>query len=508
MFFLSSYEKKLKAFKDHVSKIEYYNSALALLNWDMMTSIPEKGVSARSSLIGLLSSEVFQMSTSSEMEEYINYFSESENKAKLDQIMKVVLKESSKDFKRHKKIPADKYREFVELTSEAQSVWEKAKHKNDFSLFQPYLEKIVNYNLEFIEHWGYEGNKYNTLLDYYEPDMTVENLDQIFEELKNAIIPMLAKIKDSDVQIKNPLLNKDFNKEKQKEICKYLLKEMGFDLKAGILEESEHPFTINLNPDDVRLTTHYYPENPLSAIFSSLHEGGHGLYEQNINKKLTGTTLGTGTSMGIHESQSLFWEKMIGRSRKFWNQYYSKLQEFFPEKTRDISLEDFYKAINKVEPSFIRIEADELTYNLHIIIRYEIEKALINQEITVSELPEVWNQKMKDYLGIVPETDTEGVLQDVHWSAGLLGYFPSYSLGYIYGAQIYNTARKEIDNFDTLLEEGNLIPIKEWLAEKIHQHGKLLQPIDLIMKVTGEKSNPEYLINYLEEKYTKIYQLN
>ncbi|MEJ6950000.1 carboxypeptidase M32 [Halanaerobiaceae bacterium ANBcell28] len=504
---MSNFDNKLKSFKNFVSKIEHYNSALSLLNWDLMTDIPEKGIAARSSLIGLLSSESFQMSTSSEMEEYIKYFSEEENEKQLDEIMKAVLKESKKNFKRYKKIPTDKYREYVELTSNAQSIWEKAKHQNDFELFQPYLEKIIDYNLQFIEYWGYEGNKYNALLNYYEPGMTVEKLDPIFKELKNSIIPLLSDIQASNLNPENPLLNKDFSKEKQEEFCIYLLEEMGFNLKAGMLAESEHPFTINLNPDDVRLTTHYYPDNPLSAIFSSLHEGGHGLYEQNIKKELMGTTLCTGTSMGIHESQSLFWEKMIGRSQSFWKHYFSKLQNYFPEKTKDISLEDFYQIINRVEASFIRVEADELTYNLHIMIRYELEKGLINQEIKVSDLPEIWKQKLKDYLGIIPKTDTEGVLQDVHWSAGLFGYFPSYSLGYIYTAQIYNTARKEIENFDKLIEEGNLIPIKDWLADKIHQHGMLLEPKEIILQVTGEKSNPKYLIKYLEKKYRNVYNL-
>jgi carboxypeptidase Taq len=504
---VSNFEQKLASFKEYIRKIEYYGNALSLLRWDLISGTPEKGVPERAALIGLLSTESFKMSTSDEMEEYLLYFSEPDNYQKLDQITKAVIRECKRDFERFKKIPQDKYREYVELTSKAESVWEKAKNTNDFSLFSPYLEKILDYIQEFIEYWGYEGNKYNALLTHYEPGMTVERLDVIFGELRKNVLSLLSRIQNTDSNPDNPLLNQEFELEKQKEFCLYLLKEIGYDFKAGRLDESEHPFTIDINPGDVRITTHYYPDNLLSAIFSSLHEGGHGLYEQNISKDLIGTPLCTGCSMGLHESQSLFWENMIGRSYNFWSHYYGKLQDLFPEKLKSVNLDEFYRIINRVEPSLIRIEADELTYHLHIIIRYEIEKALINQEISVSDLPEVWNQKMKDYLGIEPPTDKEGVLQDVHWSNGLMGYFPSYSLGYIYAAQFYHTIRKEIPDFDELLREGKLLKIKEWLSEKIHKYGKSLEPQEIILAVTGEKSNPRYLINYLEDKYTRVYGL-
>ncbi len=501
------FDKRLASFKEYIRKIEYYDNTLALLHWDLITGTPEKGVSERAALIGLLSTESFKMSTSDEMEEYLLYFSEQDNYQKLDQVTKAIIKECKKDFNRFKKIPQDKYREYIELTSKAESIWEKAKNNNDFSLFSPYLEKILNYKLEFIDYWGYEGNKYNALLDYYEPGMTVDKLDVIFDELRNYISSLLSRIENTGNNPDNPLLKEEFVLEKQREFCQYLLSEIGYDFKAGRLDESEHPFTIDINPDDVRITTHYYLNNLQSALFSSLHEGGHGMYEQNVNKELIGTPLCTGTSMGLHESQSLFWENMIGRNYNFWNHYFSELQAVFPEKLESINLEGFYKSINSVEPSLIRVEADELTYNLHIMLRYEIEKSLINQEIAVSDLPEIWNQKMKDYLGIKPKTDQEGVLQDVHWSAGLFGYFPSYSLGYIYAAQIYHTIRKEIPNFDELLIKGELLKIKDWLGEKIHKHGKLFEPQELITKVTGEESNPRYLINYLEDKYTRVYGL-
>jgi carboxypeptidase Taq len=440
------------------------------------------------------------------MEDYLNFFDLEGNNAKLDKIMQTVVKECRKEFDKFKKIPADKYKEYVMLTSEAESVWEEAKISNNFELFKPYLEKIVDFNLDFIELWGYKDNKYDTLLDFYEPGMTVKKLDRIFGELRSKLVPLVAKIKES-TQVDDSALKKHYDTQKQEEFGLFILNKMGYDFKAGRLDESEHPFTTGINSGDVRITTHYYTNDMSSALMSSLHEGGHALYEQNISKELKGTPLATGTSMGIHESQSRFWENIIGRSYSFWSCYYSELQKTFPEQLKDMPLEEFYRAINKVEPSLIRVEADEVTYNLHIMIRYEIEKALINREIKVSDLPDIWNSKMEEYLGVVPPNDAKGVLQDIHWAGGSFGYFPSYSLGNIYSAQLYNAARKDIRDFDQLISRGELVKIKEWLGEKVHKHGKLLEPGEILKAVTGEEINSSYLVEYLEKKYKEIYKL-
>lgn len=494
-------------FLELIKRIRYYNDALAVLYWDLRTGAPKKGVAQRAEVIGMLSEEAFKLSTSAEMEKYLEHFSEQDQNGRLDDVMKAVVKECRREFDKYKKIPKAKYKEYVVLTSEAESVWEDAKNSNDFELFRPYLDRIVDFNLEFIELWGYKDNKYNTLLDFYEPGMTVEKLDMIFSRLRSRIVPLAEKIKESHYQPEDKILKQYFSIDKQKEFSLYILGKMGYDFQAGRLDETEHPFTTGINPGDVRITTHYYPNDFASALMSSMHEGGHALYEQNISDELKGTPLCTGTSMGIHESQSRFWENIIGRSRGFWNKYYKDLQKVFPQQLNDVTLDDFYRAINKVESSLIRVEADEVTYNLHIMIRYEIEKALINKEIKVSELPGIWNEKMKEYLGAVPPNDSKGVLQDVHWAGGGFGYFPSYTLGNIYSAQFYNTARKEIKDFDDLVEKGELIKIKEWLSEKIYKYGKLLEPAEILMKVTGEEINPEYLIDYLENKYKEIYKL-
>ncbi|MDD4504198.1 MAG: carboxypeptidase M32, partial [Clostridiaceae bacterium] len=431
-------------FLELVKRIRYYNDALAVLYWDLRTGAPKKGVAQRAEVIGMLSEEAFNLSTSAEMEKYLAHFSESDNNSRLDNVMKTVVKECRREFDKYNKIPADKYKEYVILTSKAESVWEDAKNSNDFELFRPYLERIVDFNLEFIELWGYKDNKYNTLLDFYEPGMTVEKLDMIFSQLRSRIVPLLEKIKESPNQPEEQILKQHFDIGKQEEFSLYILKNMGYDFEAGRLDETEHPFTTGINPGDVRITTHYYPNDFISALMSSMHEGGHALYEQNISAELNGTPLCTGTSMGIHESQSRFWENIIGRSHSFWESYYKDLQKVFPQQLKDVTLDDFYKAINRAEPSIVRIEADEVSYNLHIMIRYEMEKALMNREIKVSDLPRVWNEKMNEYMGIVPPNDSKGVLQDVHWAGGSFGYFPSYTLGNIYSAQFYNTARKEI----------------------------------------------------------------
>ncbi|HOS70078.1 MAG TPA: carboxypeptidase M32 [Bacillota bacterium] len=494
-------------FFELVKRIKYYNDAIGVLYWDLRTGAPRKGVPYRAEVIGMLSEEAFRLSTSDAMGEYLAYFDEQDKSSSLDPIMKALVRECRKEYDRYKKIPEAKYKEYVILTSEAESVWEDAKKNNDFEMFKPYLEKIVGYNLQFIELWGYKENKYDTLLDLYEPGMTIEKLDAIFSELRSRIVPLVAKIKESAYQPEDQFLKKYFDIGKQEEFGLYILGKMGYDFDAGRLDESEHPFTTGINPADVRITTHYYPNDLISAVMSSMHEGGHALYEQNISSDLHGTPLCDGASMGLHESQSRFWENIIGRSRSFWGKYYSRLQEFFPEQLKDVPADDFYKAINKVEPSLIRIEADEVTYNLHIMIRYEIEKALINEEIKVADLPEVWKEKMKEYLGIVPPDDSKGVLQDVHWAGGSFGYFPSYTLGNIYSAQIYNAAKKEIKDFEEMVEKGELIKIKDWLAEKIHKHGKVLKPEEILLQVTGEGINPKYLIDYLEKKYKEIYKL-
>ncbi|QAY66067.1 carboxypeptidase M32 [Paenibacillus protaetiae] len=497
----------LPKFLETIRKIKSYEEALGVLYWDLRTGAPRGGMEARSEAIGHLSADMFRYQTSAELGEQLAELEQPEAFAQLSEIEQKLVKETRKEYDRNAKIPAKLYQEYVVLASQSESKWEECKDNDDFASFEPYLDKIISYQQQFIDLWGAaKGTRYDTLLDLYEPGLTTAELDRVFGGLRDQLVPLASAIAASPHQPDTSFLQQKFAIAGQKELGNYILKQMGFSFDKGRVDESVHPFATGLNPGDVRITTHYYEEDIASALFSSLHEGGHALYEQNIRAELTGTTLSGGTSMGIHESQSRFWENVVGRSKPFWHRYYRELQSFFPGQL-NVSAEDFYRAINVVEPSLIRIEADELTYNLHIIIRYEIEKLIFNEGVKAADLPAIWNEKYKQYLGIEPPNNAQGVLQDVHWSGGLFGYFPSYSLGNMYAAQFAATMEQEIEGFWNLVEEGNLLPIKQWLSEKIYQHGKLKTPSELIQGVTGKPLDSGYLVRYLTDKYSDIYKL-
>jgi carboxypeptidase Taq len=496
-------QEKISSLKEYLKKIEYLKSASSVLHWDMRVGIPKKGIPYRSEVLGYLSGELYKLQTSDTIKEYIEYFSNIEG---LDKVTSSMIEKIKKDYDATRKIPEDRYKEYVMLTSEAESVWEVAKVKSDFEMFKPYLQKIVDMQKEFINYWGYEGNKYNTLLDQYEPSITVEKLDVVFGELRDAIVSLLKKIKENGKAPNTEFLKGTYSKESQEKLGKHIAAKLGFDFEAGRLDESMHPFTVDLSNKDVRITTHYYENDFTSALFSIIHEVGHAIYEQNIPDELRGTTLATGVSMGIHESQSRFYENILGRSKEFWKHFYGDIVKTYPQ-FESVSVEDFYRAINEVNPSLIRIEADELTYSLHIIIRYECEKMLINDEIKVEDLPKVWNDKYKEYLGIKPSKDGEGVLQDVHWSGGMFGYFPSYALGNLYGAQFASKMEKDIPDLKERIEKGEFEVIKEWLKKNIHKHGSVYKPSELIIMATGEELTAKYFIDYLNKKYSEIYNL-
>lgn len=496
-----------KQFLDYVKKMSSYNEAITLMFWDLRTGAPKKGVEQRSEVIGTLSSEVFNMSVSEEMGQYLEILSDEDVQGTLSKRTIKLVEELKKAFDKNKKIPPHEYKEFVILTSKAESIWEEAKDKSDFSMFQPYLEKIVAYLRKYVERIGYEGHKYNALLDDYEPGVTVEILDRVFGQLREKLVPLVKSVTESPNQPKTDFLFENFPKEKQREFSMEILKQLQYDFDAGRLDTTVHPFAIAINRNDVRVTTKYDEKDFRTAVFGTIHECGHALYEQNISEELIGTPLCDGTSMGIHESQSLFCENFVGRNLSFWKKNYNLLKEYSNGQFNDISIEEYYKAINVAGPSLIRIEADEMTYSLHIILRYEIEKALINGEIEVKDLPEIWNDKMEEYLGLRPSNDGEGVLQDVHWSGGSFGYFPSYALGYIYAAQMKHVMDSDIPNFDELLESGDFTQIKEWLGKNVHQYGKMKMPLEIIKDITGEGLNPKYLIEYLETKYKQVYKL-
>ncbi|MBM7645568.1 carboxypeptidase Taq [Scopulibacillus daqui] len=496
-----------KGYFEYVKKIMDFEEAISLMAWDLRTGAPKKGAEQRSEVIGTLSSEVFQMSTSEEMRYYIDALTDPSVQDELSEKTRRSVAYSKKEYDKNVKIPEQEYKDYVILQAKAESIWEEAKEQADFGMLQPYLEKIVAYKRRFVEYWGHAGNPYDRLLDLYEPGVTVQMIDKVFGELREQIVPLVQEISDARERPQTSFLYKPFAKEKQRAFSLHILKEIGYDFDGGRLDETGHPFAISLNPGDVRVTTRYDEKDFRTAVFGTIHEGGHALYEQNISNELTGTPLANGTSMGIHESQSLFFENFVGRHFAFWEKYYDSLKQFADGQFDSVSLEDFYKAINVSCPSLIRLEADELTYPLHIIIRYEIEKALFNDGLEVGDLPGIWNEKYEEYLGLRPENDREGVLQDIHWSGGDFGYFPSYALGYLYAAQFKHAMLNDIPRFDDMLKEGNIKPIREWLTANIHQYGRMKKPAEILKDATGEELNAKYLIDYLSKKYRNVYQL-
>ena len=497
-------KEKLEEVKKYNQRISELNKLSSLSYWDMKMSMPPKAIEQRANTLGFLSGEIFKMVTDDKVKEFINFFDPIMDE--LDLVDRSMIKGLKKSYNEIKNIPQDKFEEYTVATSLGEAAWEEAKAKKDFTIFKPKLEKIISLLREFTEYYGYEENKYDALLNQYEEGLTVKKVDKLFNELKEGIINLLNRINNSNKLVTSKKLNGKYSIEAQKELSEYLLDVIKFDKEAGRLDETTHPFTLNMGNKDVRITTHYYEDNLLSNIFSVIHEGGHALYEQHIPDSLVNTGLDGGVSMGIHESQSRFYENIVGRSKEFLSFILPYIKEKFTN-LADITLDEFYEAVNYVNPSLIRTEADELTYSLHIIIRYEIEKALINGEIEVEDLPKVWNKKYEEFLGVIPKDDEEGVLQDMHWSAGNIGYFPSYALGNLYGGQFLNTMLKDNPTAISDLTNGDLTYINNWLRDNIHVYGGVYTPDELVEKVTGEELSTKYFLDYLEGKYTKIYKL-
>jgi carboxypeptidase Taq len=495
----------VEQFKELDEKITHLSTVSALVGWDQKVMAPKKGRMLFSKAYSTLETEIFKLMISKEMGDYLSELTK--NQDCFDGVTKARIRVRKVFYDKYKAIPSELYQEYSTLTSDANQIWEEARANNDFNHFLPYLERIIEMKKRFTELYGYTSHPYDALLDEFEPGLTVGKLDPIFAELRKVSVELLKRIQSSSTKISDGIFEKSYNVANQKEFNQYMLPIIGFDMEAGRLDETTHPFAQSMNTGDVRITTRYLEQNVRSAIFGTIHEAGHGIYDQNINRDFEGTVLRNGSSFGIHESQSRFLENMVGRSKEFWKYFYPTLQSYFTSQLGDVKVDEFYKAINVVKPSFIRVEADELTYNLHIMVRYEIEKGLIAGEFKAKDLPAIWNSKMEEYLGIIPNNDSEGILQDVHWSFGGIGYFPSYTLGNLYAAQILNKIEKEMPDFYKNIESGRFDLIKNWLASKIHHYGNLLTPNELIVQVTGEELNVKYLADYLIAKYSQIYEL-
>lgn len=486
----------------HLEQAMAYQTALILMEWDNETLAPEQAGPYTARVQGTLSAAYQSVMTSSEVQKLLRQC-EAES---LSEQECAIVREAKEEMERLACIPPEEYRAYQELVSESTRIWAKAREDDDFDAFAPTLEKIISYQKKFASYRAKEGQKlYDVMLDSYEKGFDMEKLNEFFGKLKEELVPFLKKVMDSGVEIRDEFLTGAYPEEKQQELAHFLAEYVGFDFTRGVMAVSAHPFTTSLHNHDVRITTHY-SDHVDSSLFSVIHEAGHGIYEMGVEDCLTQTLIGQGASMGMHESQSRFMENIVGRNGAFWVPVYQKLQEMFPDQLGDISREQFVEAVNKVQPGLIRTEADELCYSLHVLVRYELEKKLIEEALDVKELPKLWADYYEKYLGVRPATDAQGVLQDIHWAQGSFGYFPSYALGSAFAAQMYAWMREHMD-FEGLLRSGDIQAIVKVLGEHIHKYGKLKESRELLKAMTGEDFDPDYYIRYLKEKYGTLYHV-
>ncbi len=479
----------------------------ALASWDQNTILPEGAGEVRGLQMATLQGLTHERSTNPRLGELLGELESVVDQAGFSDADRGLVREARRAYDQSTKLPRGLVEEMARVGAAAFEAWHRARANNDFAKFAPHLSRTIALQREVADRFGYKGTRYDALLDIYEPGMTAERLDLLFPAVRDMSVSLLRRIEASGTSVDNSSLDGEFPAEKQVTLCNHILRRMGYDFTRGYSARSPHPFTSGFgSPFDVRVTINPDEHHIQAAIMAAIHEGGHAVYEQGSIPGLVRTPLAGGASLGMHESQSRLWENAIGRSEPFWAGQFDAVRECFPERYASVDHVAFARALNKVEPSLIRIEADEVTYNLHIIIRYEMEKAMVNGEVSVESLPGQWNAKYKEYLGIEPPTDSVGILQDIHWSGGF-GYFPTYTLGNLYAAQIYSVLRREFDDFDGRLAGGDTSFILDWLRTHLYVYGATYLSEDLMKRLTGEAPNPSYFGRYLNDKFSAIYHL-
>ena len=502
--------KQLDELKTKLEEIRALSYASELLFWDTEVTLPKgaQTIDGRAWTSSKLEGFIHGLSTSARMGELVSELDRKEVLGNLSPVDRKVIEEAKRDYEHKNILEKHLVEELASAASKTRAIWAEARKNNDFKTLEPYLQKMFELQREKAKQIGYKDSPYDALHDEYERGMTSKKLEVILNRLRDELIPLIAQIKDSGVQIDSDIFKRSYSQKKQMELGEMLLKHIKYDSNNGRLDVSTHPFTSYTGPYDSRITTRINKHNFLSNIYAVLHEGGHGNHGLQIHDKLLKTNLGMPPSLGICESQSRFYENLLGRSKAFWEFFYPKLQKHFKSQLKNVSLDDFYKVINNVKPGLIRIEADEVTYNLHIIIRQELEKALIEGDLQVKDLPLAWNEKYNKYLGVTPPNDAQGAMQDIHWNGGLIGYFPTYTLGNLYASQFYHTADKELGGIDDILRSGDLTPIVEWNGTNINQHGLMLTAGEVAKEATGEELNPTYGIDYINKKFKPLYGLD
>jgi len=506
------------ALLDHYEQISNLNSANMLLSWDQEVMMPEGGTPARSQQKSALSSLSHDLLTEAKVGEWLDELAD----ANLTGEQEAVVREIRREHERADRVPSDLVAEISETTSEALPKWKEAKAENDFSIFAPILEDLIELKKEYAAHIDDEADPYEVLFADYEPYLDLETAERVLERLREELVPLVGDIRDSDVELADPFevseqrsdgseatsgaSGGEFDVDTQEELARDTLDTLGYDWDRGRLDTAPHPFSSG-NQYDARVTTRFAEDDPLGALTSTIHEFGHARYTLGLPREQYGNPLGESRDLTVHESQSRLWENHVGRSRVFWEKFLPAMKERFPQ-VEDATPEDAYEAANEVyEDNLIRVEADELTYHMHIIVRFEIERELIEGDLDVEDVPERWNDKYEEYLGIRPENDAEGCLQDIHWSHGSFGYFPTYSLGSVLAAQIYDALEADVGDVEAKVREGNFDVIAEWLEENVHQHGARYTTPELVEEATGEAYNADHFVHYVTEKYTELYDL-
>lgn len=480
----------------------------SLLGWDEQTYLPPAGAEHRAEQLALLAGLTHERAISPRIGELLSELEQSRELGESNSPLAVNVREARHTYNRVTKLPRTLVEELSRTTTLSQQAWVAARKKSSFAEFLPWLEKIVALKRHQAEALGYSGGvPYDALLDEFEPGASSAEIESIFAALRDDLVPLVAAIQASPRRPDVSLLTRQFPVETQRQFGESAARAIGFDFEAGRLDTAAHPFCSGMGPGDCRLTTRYNEHHFPGAFFGVLHEAGHGMYEQGLDAKAFGSPMGETVSLGIHESQSRLWENFVGRSRAFWQHFFEPAQRAFPEALANVTLSDWVAAINDVRPSFIRVEADEVTYNLHIMLRFELEQPLISGDLKPADVPAAWNEKFSRFFGLTPSDDACGCLQDIHWSAGLIGYFPTYALGNMYAAQFYDAAERDLGNLSEMFARGEFHPLLDWLRKNIHSRGKQLRANDLVQKITGQSLSHQPLMRHLRGKFAPLFDL-
>jgi carboxypeptidase Taq len=497
----SAFEKLLA----HTRETALLNSIESLLGWDERTIMPAAAGEYRAEQITFLAGTIHRRHTEPQVGQWLNELTAANTDLHSDR--GATVRELKRQYDRRVKLPQALVEELARTAVLGQQAWVAARANNDFAAFKPLLEKTFKLKREAAQAIGYTECAYDALLDEFEPGALTSQVTRVLSGLRDQLVPLVAEIRESGRQQNVAILTRQYPREAQEKFATEVAAKIGFDFNRGRLDVTHHPFCSGLGPNDCRITTRYNEHHFPGAFFGVLHEAGHGIYDQGLRTEWYGLPPGEAVSLGIHESQSRMWENLVGRSRAFWQHFYKAAQQTFSTALADVPPEDFYGAINDVRPSLIRVEADEATYNLHILVRFELEQALVNNELRADDLPTAWNEKYRHYLGITPPNDADGVLQDIHWSAGLVGYFPTYSLGNLYASQFFEQADQDLGGLATQFAAGQFQPLREWLREKIHHPGQCYSAAELVQRVTGKPLSHAPLMRHLRSKFAPLYGL-